>query len=90
MRPLGLALSVLLLAACATSTRYEPASPSLGGAPSTTGYAPYTPQHLNALQLEKRSEEVLAGPMDPIARHDCAKLVPSERIKWPACLGRLW
>jgi hypothetical protein len=88
MRPLGLALSVLLLAACATSTRYELASPSLGGARNATGYAPYTPARVNALQLEKDNEVILAT--DPAIYHDCAKMTPAQRVKWPVCRGRLW
>jgi hypothetical protein len=79
----------LLLAGCA-STRYELASFPLGGAQAGTGYAPYSPSRVNTLQLEKDSEDILAGPMDPVARHACAKLPPAERIKWPGCLGKLW
>jgi hypothetical protein len=90
MRRILLVVSLLSLSACATSTRYELASSQLGGTQAVTGYAPYTPERLSTLRLEKQSEDMLAGPMDPIARHDCAKLLPAERIKWPACLGKLW
>lgn len=87
-RILLLVFSLLSLSACATSTRYEVASYQLGSAQAATGYAPYTPERLSTLRLEKQSEDMLAGPMDPIVRHDCAKLPPAERIKWPACLGK--
>lgn len=78
---------VLLLAGC-TSTRYELGALPLGGARAATGYAPYTPKHMKALQLEKDNELILAT--DPMIRHDCAKMTPAERVKWPACRGKLW
>ncbi len=78
---------VLMFAGCA-STRYELDSPPLGGARAATGYAPYTPKHVNALQLEKDAEVILAT--DPRIYHDCAKMTPAERVKWPACRGKLW
>jgi hypothetical protein len=85
---IGLLLPAVLCVGCAGATRYHLGPPQLGAATVTTGYAPYTAPRVSALHAEHDAERIVTT--DPRIFHDCLQLTPAERVKWPACQGKLW
>ena len=77
-----------MTAGCASGPRYEYAPPVLGASTVRTGYAPYAVSRLSGLKAETEAEVILTT--DPRIYHDCLKMTPAERVKWPACRGKLW